>query len=177
MSRLPPPWLCWSVAVVAIILFLVPAAVSASGSAGRARAAAARLDAAQRDARAILAARAAVPAASSDGLAEAAIAALAAAGMPASALDSLTPDSGTPGSGLHGTGPAVLRRATLSLRCTLPQAGKLMEVWPRFAPGWTIAAADLSPIEVRGREAAQPGPLPLRVMLTLEGMFAEGDGV
>ena len=172
MSRLPPPWLCWSMAVAASILILAPTAVSASGAAGRTRAATARLDAAQQDARVILAARAAVPAGSSEGLAEAAIAALAAAGVPASALDSLTPDSGTPGSG-----PAVLRRATLSLRCTLPQAGRLMEVWPRFAPGWTIAGADLSPIEVRGREAPQPGPLPLRVMLTLEGMFAEEDGV
>jgi hypothetical protein len=153
-----------------VAFVLVPAAVSASGAAGRARAATARLDAAQRDARAVLEARAEVPAGASDGLAEAAIAALAAAGMPASALDSLTPDSGSPGSG-----PAVLRRATLSLRCTLPQAGKLMEVWPRFAPAWTITAADLSPVEAR--EAPQPGPLPLRATLTLEGLFAQEDGV
>lgn len=172
MTRLPPPRLCWSVAVAALTLVLVPAAISASGAASRARAATARLNAAQRDARVVLEARATVPSGSSDGLAAAAIAALAAAGMPASALDSLTPDSGSPGSG-----PAVLRRATLSLRCTLPQTGKLMEAWPRFAPGWTITAADLSPIESRGREAPPPGPLPLRVMLTLEGVFAEEDGV
>ncbi len=172
MTRIPPPWLCWLLAAAAVAFALVPAAASATGSASRARAARARLDAAALDARTILEARAAVPAGSSEGLAEAALAAVTAAGMPSAALDSLTPDSaGT------GSGPAVQRRATLSLRCTLPQAGKLMEVWPRFAPGWTITAADLSPIEQRGREAPAPGQLPLRVVLTIEGVFAEQDGV
>ena len=172
MSRIPPPWVCWLLAAAAVAFALIPVAVSASGAAGRARAATARLDAVRLDARTILEARAVVPTGSSEGLAEAAIAAVAAAGMPASALDSLTPDSTGAGSG-----PAVERRATLSLRCTLPQCGKLMEVWPRFAPGWTITAADLSPIELRGREAPAPGPQPLRVVLTIEGVFAEQDGV
>ncbi len=172
MSRIPPPWICWSAAVAAVALALLPAAASASGAAKRARAAAARLDSVQRDAMTIAEARGALPSGSSEGLAEAAIAAVAAAGMPSSALDSLTPDS--TGSGF---GPAVQRRATLSLRCTLPQAGKLMEVWPRFAPGWTITAADLSPIEQRSRETPPPGPLPLRAVLTIEGVFAEQDGV
>ena len=130
-----------------------------------------------RDARVIVQARAAIPAGSSDGLAEAVIAALNAAGLPASALESLTPDPGS--DRRFGAGTVERRRATLTLRGTLPQAGRLMEVWPRLAPGWTITAADQSPLEQRGREVSTQtsGPLPLRIMLTLEGVFAEQDGV
>ena len=178
MSRLPPPWLAWSVALVTVAAVLVPSALSASRSAGRARDAMGTLETTLRDARVIVQARAAIPAGSSDGLAEAVIAALSAAGLPASALESLTPDPGSDRS-FGGASPVERRRATLTLRGTLPQAGRLMEVWPRLAPGWTITAADLSPLEQRGREASTQtsGPLPLRVMLTLEGVFAEQDGV
>lgn len=175
MSRLPPPWLAWSVALVTVAAVLVPSALSASRSAGRARAAVGTLETTLRDARVIVQARAAIPAQSSDGLAEAVIAALSAAGSPASALESLTPDPGS--DRRFGAGTVERRRATLIVRCTLPQAGRLMEVWPRLAPGWTITAADLSPLDQRGREAPEAGPRPLRVMLTLEGVFAEQDGV
>lgn len=169
MSRLPPPWIGWTVAVAVIALILAPAALSASRAAHRATVATARLEQARHHAGTIAAARAARPTGSGDGLAEDAIAAITAAGLPTTALDALTPDAGSAGSG-----PVARRRATMSLRCTLPQAGKLMELWPRLVPGWTITAADISPIQTREPDA--PGPLPLRVILTIEGVLAQEDG-
>ena len=169
-TRIPAPWLCWAAAGAVLVCVLAPAAVSASGASSRARTARATYETARQHAQVILDSRGTVPTQSSDGLAEAAIAAMSAAGLDRGALDSLTPDSAE-----ATTGSASIRRASLSLRCTLPQLGKLLEVWPRFAPGWTITAVDLSPTEQRGREAA-PGPQPLRALLTLEGVFAQGGG-
>lgn len=173
MSRLPAPWIAWTVALASIALALVPAALSAARAAERASVAAARLEQARAHVTAIGSTRAALPATTSQGLAEAAIAALAAAGLPAGSLESLTPDAGS-----ISAGPVERRRATMSLRCTLPETGKLMDVWPRLVPGWTITAADLSPNHQAGREATAhtPGPVPLRVILTLEGVFAREDG-
>ena len=173
----PPPALSWLAAAFVLALVLVPAGVSAAGARGRAADALASLGDVQRDAAVILASDRSTATGSSAGLAEAVIAAMARAGLDRGALDALTPDAGRHvASGLVSNEPSAVRaRATLAVRCTLPELGRLLEALPELALGWTPTAVEITP----ARAPAQPtasGPLPLRVVITLEGVFAEGTG-
>lgn len=112
------------------------------------------------------------------GLAREVSAVLAAAGLPASTLTSLSPDNGAP---LPGDGGLTQLRAGLTLSAiTLPQLGRFLAEWRRRqagAGGWTVTAIDLVPETEKGPAAdAAARDLPLRAVMNLESIVAEGGG-
>ncbi len=105
------------------------------------------------------------------GLATKISAAMSQAGLANAALQSLSPEAQTPLS--SETGAKLSRqRATLTLSGTsLPQLGAFLNAWRTSEPDWFISGIDLSPINAPARESALGADLPLRAVLTIEGLF------
>jgi len=110
-----------------------------------------------------------LPAPPSTGLASQISKALAHCGIPASTLQSLSPESQS----ASGTG-CIRKRATLNLTgLTLPQVGAFLAAWR--GADYTVSSIELSPLERTPQaSAASPGAdLPLRAVITLEGLFRD----
>ncbi len=90
--------------------------------------------------------------------------AMSRAGLSSSMMQSLSPESET------GERGVVRQHATLVLTgITLPKLGKFVESWREREP-WIISGLDLAPAG-----PASPGSdLPLRVVMTLDGVFKDG---
>jgi hypothetical protein len=96
-------------------------------------------------------------------------------GLPASTLQNLSPEAETVTSAR-----CIRERATLTLSSlTLPQVGAFLNTWRGSEEGgWTISSIDLTPIErapsaeaQRAAGASVGTDLPLRAVITLEGLF------
>lgn len=113
------------------------------------------------------------PERSEGGLASKVSAALLRAGLTASTLQSLSPEANTP---VNGEPRLSRQRATLTLQgLSLPQVGAFLDAWRGEEPDWVVAGIDLSPAS--GRDAGSIGSdLPLRVSLTIEGLFKKSFG-
>lgn len=112
----------------------------------------------------------------SDGaLASRVSAALARAGLSGQVLQSLSPEAQSPITRRAGS-LLIRQRATLTLHnLSLPQAGMFLDAWCSVEPEWIISHIDLSPI--LSKEAPSIGTdLPLRVVVTIEGLFRAKSG-
>ncbi len=108
-----------------------------------------------------------VPQKPAGGLAGRISAALARAGLIPSMMQSLSPEAESP------AGRFIKQRATLTLSgLSLPQLGSFLDAWRGSEPDWTISGIDLSPI-MHSKQEASGTDLPLRAVLTLEGLFKE----
>jgi hypothetical protein len=112
-----------------------------------------------------------VPERQESGLAPRVAGAMSAAGLATSVLQSLSPDSrsGEPGARVSR------QRATLSLSgLSLPQVGKFLDAWRTAEPHWIVSSIELSPIAAsNGLPSALGTDLPLRAVVTIEGLFKE----
>lgn len=106
------------------------------------------------------------------GLAGKVSAAMTRAGLPNTALQSLSPEAQSAISSNSVT-PLTRQRATLTLHnLSLPQIGRFLDAWRTTEPDWTVSSIDLTPIT--SKDAAALGTdLPLRAVITIEGLFKQ----
>lgn len=105
------------------------------------------------------------------GLSARVAAAMASAGLAGSVFQNLSPEAQSAITGVAGT-KLIRQRATLTLAdLSLPQVGKFLDAWRTTEPDWVVSGIDLSPISSGSAPATLGTDLPLRAVITVEGVF------